>query len=192
MFMTGPRPRSRHQQRCVRDATDFEFFISFYCKTTIGQGLSEVCNIATGMLMKVLVRYIVTGCIFCAPSVFVTGQVWTPSGTPLPSWQVSAPPPPREASTPNFSFIISFYSSVTVFESSWRGDSVDWQLISWLLSIYSSAMVLIPQWQVNLNAKYNWLITNWSRTYRISWKENASSWHWGVHQTREPLMHTTL
>ena len=29
------------------DATDFEFFISFYCKTTIGQGLFEVCNIAT-------------------------------------------------------------------------------------------------------------------------------------------------
>ena len=48
MFMTGPR--SRHQRRCVRDATDFEYFISFYCKTTIGQGLSEVCNkiIATG------------------------------------------------------------------------------------------------------------------------------------------------
>ena len=26
MFMTGPR--SRHQRRCVRDVTDFEFFIS--------------------------------------------------------------------------------------------------------------------------------------------------------------------
>ena len=43
------------QQRAVRagrparrDAADFEFFISFYCKTTIGQGLFEVCNIATG------------------------------------------------------------------------------------------------------------------------------------------------
>ena len=30
--------RSQHQRRCVRDATAFEFFISFYCKTTIGQG----------------------------------------------------------------------------------------------------------------------------------------------------------
>ena len=46
MFMTGPI--SRHQRRCVRDATDFEFFISFYCKRTIGQGISEVCNIAKG------------------------------------------------------------------------------------------------------------------------------------------------
>ena len=46
MFMTGPR--SRHQQRCVRDTTDFKFFMSIYCKTTIGQGISEVCNIATG------------------------------------------------------------------------------------------------------------------------------------------------
>ena len=57
MFMTGPRPRSRHQQRCVRDArrdaTDIEFFISFYCITTIGQGLFEVCNIATGYAYKV-------------------------------------------------------------------------------------------------------------------------------------------
>ena len=31
-----------------RDPADFEFFISFYCKTTIGQGLFKVCNIATG------------------------------------------------------------------------------------------------------------------------------------------------
>ena len=32
----------------ISTETDFEVFISFYCKTTIGQGLSEVCNIATG------------------------------------------------------------------------------------------------------------------------------------------------
>ena len=51
MFMTGSR--SRHQRRCVRDATDFEFFISFYCKTTIGQGMSEVCNIATGYAYEI-------------------------------------------------------------------------------------------------------------------------------------------
>ena len=46
MFMTGPR--SRHQRRCVRDATDFEFLISFYCKTTIEQGIYPRCAIATG------------------------------------------------------------------------------------------------------------------------------------------------
>ena len=105
MFMTGPRPRSRHQQRCVRDArrdaTDFEFFISFYCKTTIGQGLSNSlvyprCAILQqGMHMKVFSKvYIVTGCIFCAPSGLWQGQVLNPSGTPLPIWEVSAPPPP--------------------------------------------------------------------------------------------------
>ena len=33
---------------CAGRNSDFEFFISFYCKTTIGQGLSDVCNIATG------------------------------------------------------------------------------------------------------------------------------------------------
>ena len=43
MFMTGPR--YRHQRRCMRDATDFEFLISFNCKTTIGQGTYPRCAI---------------------------------------------------------------------------------------------------------------------------------------------------
>ena len=50
MFMTGPR--SRHQRQYVQDATNFEFLISFYCRT-IGQGISEVCNITTGYGYKV-------------------------------------------------------------------------------------------------------------------------------------------
>ena len=39
-----------------------------------------------GMHMKVLVRYIVTGCIFCAPSGLRQGQVFDPPA--------AAPPPP--------------------------------------------------------------------------------------------------
>ena len=81
MFMTGPR--SRHQRRCVRDATDFEFFVSFYCKTTIGQGISEVCNIATGYAyyMKVFSK------VYCDSVYFLCAercQVLTPIGTPYP------------------------------------------------------------------------------------------------------------
>ena len=88
MFMTGPR--SRHQRRCVRDATDFEFFISFYCKT-IGQGISEVWV----CIWKFLVRYIVTGCSFCAPSGLRQGQVLTPPAAPPTQLRGECPPPPR-------------------------------------------------------------------------------------------------
>ena len=81
MCMTGPR--SRHQRRCVRDATDFEFLISFYCKTTI---------------WKFLVRYIVTGCIFVRRAVWDRVRFCPPppSDTPYPveRW-VPPPPPPR-------------------------------------------------------------------------------------------------
>ena len=97
MFMTVPR--SRHQRRCVRDATDFEFFISFCCKTTIGQGISEVCNIATGYAYEsFLVRYIVTGCIFLCAERFEAGSGFDPppppSGTPYPVERWVPPSPP--------------------------------------------------------------------------------------------------
>ena len=63
---------------CMRDAragrNRFRVFLSFYCKTTIGQGIycNRVC------IWKFLVRYIVTGCIFCAPSGLRQGPVLTP------------------------------------------------------------------------------------------------------------------
>ena len=93
MLITGLR--SRHQRRCVRDATDFEFSFSFYCKTTIGQGISEVCNMQQGAYESFLVRYIVTGCIFCAPSGLRQGQVLTPQRTPTQLRGECPPPPPR-------------------------------------------------------------------------------------------------
>ena len=48
-------------------------------------------------IWKFLVRYIVTGCIFCAPSGLRQGQVFTPSGTPYPveRWVPPPPPPPE-------------------------------------------------------------------------------------------------
>ena len=121
MFMTGPW--TRRQWRCVRDAhalclwqardlgnssgacvrdaragrNRFRVFISFYCKTTIGQGIIirgvQYCNRLC--IWTFLVRYIVTGCIFCAPSGLRQGPVLTPSAVPpLPSWNFSPPPPP--------------------------------------------------------------------------------------------------
>ena len=60
-------------------------------------GHQRWCNIATGYMhiCKFVVRYIVTGCIFCAPSALRQVRFSTPSGTPPPStWKSSAPPPP--------------------------------------------------------------------------------------------------
>ena len=95
MFMTGPAISAPATVRAGRNR--FRVFISFYCKTTIGQGISEVCNIATGYaLWKFLVRYIVTGCIFCAPSGLRQGPVLNPPAAPpypVESW-VPPPPPP--------------------------------------------------------------------------------------------------
>ena len=48
-----------------------------------------------------LVRYIVTGCIFCAPSGFATGSGFRPPAAPPPpsTWKSSAPPPPGDLHT---------------------------------------------------------------------------------------------
>ena len=87
MFMSGPR--SRHQRRCVRDATDF-----YECMTIHSRIESPSVPVPTNLesmldretlspshrvcKWKFLVRYIVTGCIFCAPSSLRQGQVFTP------------------------------------------------------------------------------------------------------------------
>ena len=47
-----------------------------------------------GMYMKVLVRYIGTGCIFCAPSGLRQGQVFDPPAAPPVQMKVECPPPP--------------------------------------------------------------------------------------------------
>ena len=71
----------------------FRVFISFYCKTTIRHGyiIYPRCAILQqGMHMKDFSKvYIVTGCIFCAPSGLRQGQVLT-----------RAPPPPPWAPSP--------------------------------------------------------------------------------------------
>ena len=95
MFMTGPL--SRHQRRCVRDATDFEFFNSFYCKTTIGQGVCvcvQYCN--RRMHMKVFSKVYCDRVYFLCAERFETGSGFDPPPQrhPLPSWEVSTPPPP--------------------------------------------------------------------------------------------------
>ena len=76
----------------VRDATDFYERMMIHSRIerpSVPVGL-------LGMHMKVLVRYIVTGCIFCAPSGLRQGQVFDPQRHPPPpsKWESSAPPPP--------------------------------------------------------------------------------------------------
>ena len=59
-------------------------------------GTSDGAILRQGMYMIFfLARYIVTGCIFCAPSALRQGQVFDPQRHPPPStWKSSAPPPP--------------------------------------------------------------------------------------------------
>ena len=92
MFMTGPR--SRHQRRCVRDATDFYECMMIHRIESPSVPVYRVC-------IKFLVRYIVTGCICCAPSGLRQGQVFTPPPPTAPpsNLEVSAPPPPPGSSS---------------------------------------------------------------------------------------------
>ena len=86
MFMTGPR--SRHQRRRARDATDF------YECMMIHSRIESPSVPVQGMHMKVLVRYIVTGCIFCVASGLRQGQVFDPPAAPPVQMKVECPPPP--------------------------------------------------------------------------------------------------
>ena len=79
MFMTGPR--SRHQRWCVRDHNMIHSRID---SPSVPRYQYRIC------IWKFLVRYIVTGCIFCAPSGLRQGQVFTPPS----KWESSAPLPP--------------------------------------------------------------------------------------------------
>ena len=87
MFMTSPR--SRHQRRRARDATDFYECMMIHSRIE-SPSVPVQC-----MHMKVLVRYIVTGCIFGAPSGLRQGQVFVPPAAVAPSVQmkVECPPP---------------------------------------------------------------------------------------------------
>ena len=87
MFMTGPR--SRHQRWCVRDATDFYECMMIHSRMIVRPYQYRVCK------LKFLVRYIVTGCIFCAPSGLRQGQVFTlPAASPVHLRGECPPPPP--------------------------------------------------------------------------------------------------
>ena len=78
------------QRRRVRDGTDL------YECMMIHSTIKSPSVLVQGMHMKVLVRYIVTGCIFCAPSGLKQGQVFDPPAAPPPPVQikVESPPPP--------------------------------------------------------------------------------------------------
>ena len=111
IFMTGPR--SRHHRRCVRDATDFlwmyddtqqnresvrtstnEPWIRQRSITKLSPLLSPSHRVC---IWKFLVRYIVTGCNFCAPSGLRQGQVFNPPPPqqhPPTQLRSECPPPP--------------------------------------------------------------------------------------------------
>ena len=89
MFMTGSRSRHR-QQRCLHAGRPGGTLWQISDRVYPGvQYCNRLC------VWKFLVRYIVTGCIFCAPGDLWQGQVLNPpAAPPLPSWDSSSPPPP--------------------------------------------------------------------------------------------------
>ena len=100
-FITGSRAHSvLWQARDPGGGDDLFFF--FFCLSAQHPQSDRVylrgvqyCNRVC--IWMFLVRYIMTGCIFRAPSAIWQGQVLTPpppSGTPLSSWEVECPPPP--------------------------------------------------------------------------------------------------
>ena len=70
MFMTGPR--SRHQRRCVRDATDF------YECMMIHSRIESPSEPVQGMYMKVFSKVYCDRVYFCAANGLRQGQVFTP------------------------------------------------------------------------------------------------------------------
>ena len=103
MFMSGPR--SRHRRRCVRDATYFYECMMIHSRiespsvpvptnleSTLDRELSPSHRVC---IWKFLVRYIVTGCIFCAPSGLRQGQVFHPPQRHVPATvNMEVPPSP--------------------------------------------------------------------------------------------------
>ena len=93
------RVRDAHMQ-CLRQARDRSALslAAVHARGTPGRHmhtLLQYCNRVC--IWTFLVRYIVTGCIFCAPSGLRQGSVLTTTPTPaapLPSWNSSTPPPP--------------------------------------------------------------------------------------------------
>ena len=105
IFMRGPR--SRHQRRCVRDATYFFYecmmihsrIESPSVQRTLNQHsivkLTPSLSLSQGMHMNVFSKvYCDRVYFFCAPSGLRQGQVVTPSGTPYPVERWVPPPPP--------------------------------------------------------------------------------------------------
>ena len=108
--LTGPR--SRHQRRRARDATDFYECMMIHSR--IESPSVPVQGIIMHNFMKVLVRYIVTGCIFCAPSGLRQGQVFDPPPPAAPpprpnESRVPPPPPPGVYATSHYLALMAFH-----------------------------------------------------------------------------------
>ena len=98
MSMTGPC-KSWHQQRCVhacRPARPGGTLWQISDRTGYIGGV-QYCNRVC--VWKFLVRYIVTGCIFCVPSGLWQGQILNPQRHPPTHLRGECPPPPEWSPT---------------------------------------------------------------------------------------------
>ena len=90
MFMTGPN-LGTSSGACMRVARPARAGRSGRFRTGYIRGV-QYCNRVC--VWKFLARYIVTGCIFCAPSGLWQGQILNPQRHPLTHLSVECPPPP--------------------------------------------------------------------------------------------------
>ena len=88
LFMTGPR--SRHQQRCVRDATDFEFSFLFTVKQQKDRVYPRCEILQQGMHMNFSSKVYCDRVYFLCAERFETGSGFDPPPPPR-----APPPPPR-------------------------------------------------------------------------------------------------
>ena len=97
-FITGSHAHSvLWQARDPGGGDDFFFFFFFACQLSIPNQTGYIrgvqyCNRVC--IWMFLVRYIVTGCIFRAPSAIWQGQVLTPPAAPPIQLRSRVPPPP--------------------------------------------------------------------------------------------------
>ena len=101
------RPAGRNRFRV------FHFFLLQNNNRTGSIRGVQYCNRVC--IWKFLVRYIVTGCIFCAPSGLWQGQVLNPPAAPPTHLRGECPPPPPREMTDKFSSLTRNFTFVTYF-----------------------------------------------------------------------------
>ena len=135
-------------------------------------GTSDGAILRQGYMYMIffLARYIVTGCIFCAPSAFATGSGFRPPATPPPprphgKSSAPPPPPPPPGSYPHYSALlwqkeasdksgISCKRARCVCHLHWRQWNITMSYVTYLLAGWVFMHKIWPKKKSTLQVKY--------------------------------------